>query len=426
MPARARALARRAGLLSFLCLVAAVVHAQSGLPKSDRALARKILRQVHDDLASHYYDRTFHGIDLDALFRAAEQRLETTATLNDAMADVSAIVFRLGDSHTTFLPPQHRLRVDYGWQMAMVGDVPLVTAVDPSSDAAASGLAPGDRVLLLNAVEPTRRNLARLAYFYRFVAPQARQQVAVLKPDGSARTMSIASRVFGKPAADGDDLVAELEDVLARARDRIAAIDGSDIVVWKMPVFGNAQAVHDAIARARGHRALVLDLRGNGGGAADTLKALVAHCFDRDVVIATERRREKELREVATPAPSRFDGALVVVVDSQSASAAEMFARIVQLETRGRVVGDRTAGAVMTSRMFPHKIEGLSFYATSVTVGDVRMSDGASLETIGVEPDDIVVPTPADLAARRDPALAAAIRIAGGEVTPTEAGRLFK
>jgi hypothetical protein len=61
-----------------------------------------------------------------------------------------------------------------------------------------------------------------------------------------------------------------------------------------------------------------------------------------------------------------------------------------------------------------------------VTVGDVRMSDRASLETIGVEPDDIVVPTAADLAARRDPALAAAIRIAGGEVTPTEAGRLFK
>src|SRR5205085_9430783 len=126
----------------------------------------------------------------------------------------------------------------------------------------------------------------------RFVAPQARRQVAVRKPDGSARTMRIASRVFSKPAVDVDELVAELEDVLERARDRIATIDDSGIVVWKMPVFGNAQAVDDAIVRARAHRALVLDLRGNGGGAADTLKALVAHCFDRDVVIGSERRRD--------------------------------------------------------------------------------------------------------------------------------------
>jgi C-terminal processing protease CtpA/Prc len=54
------------------------------------------------------------------------------------------------------------------------------------------------------------------------------------------------------------------------------------------------------------------------------------------------------------------------------------------------------------------------------------MSDGASLERTGVEPDEIVLPTPADLAAGRDPALAHAITTAGGAITATEAGRLFK
>ena len=58
--------------------------------------------------------------------------------------------------------------------------------------------------------------------------------------------------------------------------------------------------------------------------------------------------------------------------------------------------------------------------------GDVRMADGASLEKTGVTPDDLVVPSPADLAAGRDPVLAAAVAMAGGSITPEQAGRLFR
>ena len=43
-----------------------------------------------------------------------------------------------------------------------------------------------------------------------------------------------------------------------------------------------------------------------------------------------------------------------------------------------------------------------------------------------VQPDELVLPSPADLAARRDPVLAAAIAMAGGAMTSEEAGRLFK
>jgi hypothetical protein len=38
----------------------------------------------------------------------------------------------------------------------------------------------------------------------------------------------------------------------------------------------------------------------------------------------------------------------------------------------------------------------------------------------------MILPTPADLAARRDPVVAAAIAMAGGSMTSEEAGRLFK
>lgn len=401
--------------------------AQPGLAPADRDVVRGMLRQVRDDVIANYYDPSFHGIDLRARFDAAERRLRSAGTLADAFALVSDVLFQLDDSHTLLIPPNRQARVDYGWHMAIVGDVPLVTSVEPDSDAAAKGLTPGDRVLLLNALSPSRANISRLAYFYRFIRPEVRQRVSVLKPNGAARTVDVVSRVEHAGAAGLGNLLDDIGDLLDRARDRSAPA-GDGVLVWRMAVFGQPRSVERMIATARGYRTLVLDLRGNGGGSLDALRELVSRCFDREVLVASERRRGRDTREVAKPARQRFTGRLVVLVDSRSASATEMFARIVQIEKRGSVIGDRTAGAVMTSRVFPHEIgKGLvSPYAVSITVGDVRMSDGGSLENVGVEPDEIALPTPLDLAAGRDPVLARAIELAGGRLTPDEAGRLFK
>ncbi|HKB14328.1 MAG TPA: S41 family peptidase [Vicinamibacterales bacterium] len=386
-----------------------------------------MLREINDDVAKHYYDRSFHGIDLEARYKAAGLRLETVAGFNDGIATLAEFLTQFDDSHTAFLPPQRRARVNYGWQMAMVGDVPRIIDVDAGSDAAAKGLAPGDRVLLLNTVEPNRQNLWRLLYFYRYIRPQAQQHVSVLKPDGSARTVDVVSRVTDKPVTEVGDLIAEIEDTLARARDVGAAI-GADIFVWKMAVFGNPDRVDEMIGKARGCKTLILDLRGNGGGAVDALRELVSRSFDREVFVALEKQRGRDVKEIARPARNAFTGRLIVLVDSRSASAAEMFARIVQIETRGTVLGDRTAGAVMTSHLFTHKagLGGIAVYAVSVTVGDVRMSDGTSLEKIGVAPDEILLPSATDLASGRDPVLAYAIEIAGGSISAEQAGRLFK
>jgi C-terminal processing protease CtpA/Prc len=122
-----------------------------------------------------------------------------------------------------------------------------------------------------------------------------------------------------------------------------------------------------------------------------------------------------------------FTGKLVVLVDSGSASAAELFARVVQLEKRGVVMGDHSSGSVMESKRYSYHvgIETVVFYGASITDADILMSDGKSLEHTGVVPDEVVLPTAADLAANRDPVLTRAAQSLGVRLSPEKAGTLF-
>jgi C-terminal processing protease CtpA/Prc len=65
------------------------------------------------------------------------------------------------------------------------------------------------------------------------------------------------------------------------------------------------------------------------------------------------------------------------------------------------------------------------YYGVQVTESDLIMEDGKSLEHVGVTPDEVVLPTPADLAAGRDPAMVRAAELVGQKISPEEAGKFF-
>ncbi|HYX30687.1 MAG TPA: hypothetical protein VE863_19280, partial [Pyrinomonadaceae bacterium] len=65
------------------------------------------------------------------------------------------------------------------------------------------------------------------------------------------------------------------------------------------------------------------------------------------------------------------------------------------------------------------------FYGASITEADIIMTDGKSLEHLGVTPDEIKLPTAADLAEAKDPVLAYAASLLGLTITPEKAGTFF-
>jgi carboxyl-terminal processing protease len=214
----------------------------------------------------------------------------------------------------------------------------------------------------------------------------------------------------------------ELDDFVWRSRQL------GDILLWQLNAFElKGRDLTAPLRSAKDARAVVLDLRGNGGGALTSLVELIAAFVDHKVLVAVTRGREGTDSVWALPAKNPFMGRLVVLIDGRSGSAAEIFARVMQLEARATVLGDWSMGAVLGSNSLSRGtgVGRMVFFGISMTVLDVRMADGASLEHKGVMPDEIVLPTGADLAAGRDPALARAVEIAGGRIDPKLAGTVF-
>jgi carboxyl-terminal processing protease len=198
-------------------------------------------------------------------------------------------------------------------------------------------------------------------------------------------------------------------------------------MVLKLPEFYfSGTEISDMIGKARKHQSLIVDLRGNPGGSVDTLRFLVGSMFDKEVKIADRVGRKETKPEMAKPR-NPFQGKVVVLIDAESASAAELFARIIQLEKRGIVIGDHSSGSVMEAREFEEKTgtDTSVYYGASITEWNLVMSDGKSLEHVGVTPDEVVLPSALDLANGRDPVLAHAAETLGVKISAEEAGKAF-
>jgi carboxyl-terminal processing protease len=431
--------ARRRIAQALLCfLLGAWAWRDVAAQSYDRVLrgrVRSMFDQIAKEVSDKYYDPAFGGVDIEAHFRRASEALDQAATYSQALTVIAQALTDLNDSHLYFDPPSRTSAVDYGWRQRIVGDTCLVTAVRPESDAAAKALKPGDTLLSIEGYTPTRGNLWKLDYIFYILNRFASIRVVAKSPGGEPRALDIEARV--RPFArkldlttpEGiSDVLAELDNGPVRHRFR----EKGGIVIWQMAAFDLAPAdIDDTVRRnVAGANGLVLDLRGNGGGYVDTLQRLVSHFFNRDVHIADLKGREKMPPLTAKKRRGKaFGGKVVVIVDSQSASAAEVFARVMQLEKRAVVIGDRTEGAVMQAQSFLGKVsagpDSVIVFGASITTADVILSDGRSLEHVGVTPDELLLPTPADLAAGHDRVLMRAVELAGGHLSLEASGRLF-
>jgi len=432
--------------LGFLLVISAVLGIglfldagaqEQTIESRQREQAEMMLSNIHDALKKNYYDPAFHGLDVDARYKVYMDRVKKAETLADAYRTVAAYLTGLDDSHTFFSPPRRSYAFDYGYRMQIVGQACYITEVRPGSDAAEK-IHPGDQVISLDGYGVARKDIWQLQYYLNQIAPSPSTEFSVRAPSGEVRKVQVLTKyiqgkrlkdlLFGSTDNDFWNLILEEERQRRLLRQRF--VEQDDVMLWKMPAFTLEDSeVDHMIHIARKHKALILDLRDNPGGYVSTLERMVGSFFDHDVKVATEVTRKGEKPRMAkSRGKDIFTGNLIVLVDSGSASAAELFARTIQLEHRGTVVGDRSSGSVMEARFYPFE-SGRDFvvvvYGASITYADLIMADGKNLEKVGVTPDVAVVPSATQLAAGEDPALARAAELAGAKFDPAAAGKLF-
>ena len=409
--------------------------APPALSKYERDRAKMMLKVVRDDLEKYYYDPTFRGLDIDRAFKSAAESIDEAETMTDLFTSIARPLFMLNDSHTNFLPPERGAAIRHGWEAQMIGDRCFITGVEPGSDAEAKGLKRGDEVLEVDGDRPIRDTLHTVFWMQRVLAPRSRSLLVIRHPGGEPETLRVNAKVVPRQmitdlrnTMDINAVTRGLADEAYLSRHRMMVIEDK-LLVWKMPGFNlDTDEVKTRVLRqVRKYPNLILDMRGNGGGSEETLQTLVGGFIGPETKIGDIVGRKTGQVVMARKAGDVYDGTIVALVDSFSGSASEVLARALQIAGRARVLGDRSMGAVMRSRYYDHMIgdrTGVTF-GTTITIADLVMTDGKSLERVGVMPDEVVLPTAEDLASGRDPVLSRAAQLCGVEIPPEAAGEMF-
>ena len=440
---------RKSLLISLICFLFAVsspsLFSQDTKGKKEielnfndrraREMSLNILDEMEKILRKYYYDPNMRGIDLKARIEEAKTRVKSRQHNWQMYRVFVQVLLDFDDSHTRVILPPRPDHFEYGFGLQMVGSSCVVTSVQKDSDAYKQGLRVGDVVLTLGRFTPNRRDLWKMLEVIYKLDPVNVLDLRIRGVDNTERVVSIT-------AATMTDKEFQLK-MKARKEARRAKIDvepfkcqeiSPALLACKLYSFSvRKNDIDKMITQALKYPKLILDMRGNHGGYVYIEQYLLSHFFDRQVKIADLVTREKTETRMTKPLGDRqYKGELAVLIDSESASAAEMTARVIQLEKRGKVYGDVSSGSVMTSIALPFTSTVSSSFnyaiikvGMSVTIADVIMRDGSRLEKTGVIPDEFLVPTGIAFARKTDPVLAVVAQVMGASLTAEKAGSFY-
>jgi carboxyl-terminal processing protease len=202
-------------------------------------------------------------------------------------------------------------------------------------------------------------------------------------PPGTEVTIGVLDAETGK--------VSELE--IDRAEVRVPAVRGNireadGTAVGYVQLAGFSEGAHDELRDEverlveRGAQGIVLDLRGNGGGLLEEA-VLVSSVFIEDGVIVSTAGRAQPDRDYDAVGGALDPPPMVVLIDGNTASAAEILAAALAEYDLAELVGTRTFG----KGTFQEVIELDEGGALSLTVGEYLTASGESLAGKGIEPD---------------------------------------
>jgi len=150
-----------------------------------------------------------------------------------------------------------------------------------------------------------------------------------------------------------------------------------------------------------GVEGLVIDLRNNTGGSLQDVVNMVGLFIEQGPIVQVKSKRGIPKLHNDYDPTIQYDGPLVVLVNSNSASASEIFAAAIQDYNRGIVIGSESTYGKGTVQRF-HSLDRMltpqfdyakPLGSLKLTIQKFYRINGGSTQKKGVEPD-IVLPNP--------------------------------
>lgn len=137
-----------------------------------------------------------------------------------------------------------------------------------------------------------------------------------------------------------------------------------------------------AMARGSGAKGIILDLRGNPGGNLSTVVEMCQMILPEGMIVYTEDKNGRR-EEYESDGSRELELPLVVLVDMNSASAAEIMAGAIKDYGIGTLVGTTTFGKGIVQQIMPFR-DGS---AVKLTISAYYTPSGKNIHGTGIEPD---------------------------------------
>ncbi len=278
-----------------------------------------------------------------------------------------------------------------------------VESVFSGSPAAKAGLATGDLIVAVGNTSLANRSVD---YSASLIKGKAGTKVLLtVQRAGRTRKVWVVRANIVVPVASG----------------RILDWNGTKIGYVQLTSFavGSGDEVRQQVRKVlkQGARGLILDLRENGGGLVNEAVTVASTFISNGTILSTDGRAQPRQVYLAKGNAIAPTIPMVVLVDQNTASAAEIVTGALKDRGRAKVVGTHTYGKGVFQEIQPLSNGG----ALDFTVGEYFTPNGQNLGGGGVRRGPGIQPnvyaaTPANTRPGHDPALVVAERTVAGEI----------
>ena len=352
-------------------------------------------------LAEHFYDLNYHGVDWKAMLARYEQYLPLVRNRDNLRTIQNDMLGELNSSHLGFSSQGEEAKPFYRLQTNETGilfrnDDPYVVegwVKRSPADLTDTPLKPGDRLVAVGGTQ-----VAATADRDKFFTLPQLEKELTLRFDRKGKEFEITL----KPITSGALKTLLYDSWVAENRKIVDSLSGGRVAYVYMKDMGTPSLekfLIDMTGIALGKEALILDIRNNRGGNVhdDVIRFLSQRPY-----LEWQARNGKRSPQ-PNFAPS--GGPIILMVNEQSLSDAEMTAAAFKQLKMGTIVGTETyRWIIFTSGR--QLVDGSS---TRLPAWGCYDLEGNDLEVTGVKPDIYVRTTFGDMQRGDDPQLARAV-----------------